>query len=917
MPKTPRGTVKVKIQPEADFSGAVKDIRSNFTKALKEGEKLEKGLDENAKSSGSAFEDAFKDVAKSFGRLKSAASDAGRDVDAEFDEIARELGDVFAGVFDGLAADIKGPVKKAVDGAKGELDELGDAGEDAADDLVKPFKDAPDEIAKGFEGLRGKVDKSLKGIGNSSMRVNERIRSSFASTRKQISGGFKGSGTGIKSGVLGAIKGLPLAAGTAAAAAGAAIGAAIGASISEAIQINAGTGTLSDRLGLSKGEAQELNGVVKDIFKSKEVVQSLDEITNAVALVKGEFRDLGNEDLDRVSTGALKIASVFDQDLNQVIKATSGLLKNGLAKDADEALDIITRGLQVGGARGQDLVDSFEEYANQLADVGFSGRDSLELITAALEGGARSTDGVADGLKESFLFITEGNKSTIEGLDSLGLSYDAMIAKINSGQGGEVITDIAVALQDVEGNAEKAEIAASILGGTYEQIGLNGLEGIAKAQEGIEGLDGATERLGENMQKGPLFYLDKLKRFGSVAIADVFVRMQPTIDAVGSALRTVFDAVEVGFNGGDTSGFTGRLETAAKVGERLKGVFDSLTAGVDILVASFKGEETGELSKEMQVFADVGEAAALYVGYLADAFTGLFASLTGGGNEGMEGAASAGFNMGESFKTVGPVILDVIAFIGQMLPHMVQITIVSAQIISWISRIVAWFIRFGAITSPLANMKSIGGGLKALGSGFTGFFGVVNRTPLVFRSALNLASRAATNFRNATTARLTDTKNRVRNSINSMVSAVTSLPGRVRSAASRAWDSIYSNFRRVINNIIGKWNRISFSVPSVNLPGVGQVGGQSVRVRQIPRLASGGVLDDETLFIGGEYPGARNNPEIVAPKNDIIDALMQALEATGGSSGPQTVLNIENVTVAEGVDLWEELDRTRKAFGGS
>jgi ElaB/YqjD/DUF883 family membrane-anchored ribosome-binding protein len=44
----------------------------------------------------------------------------------------------------------------------------------------------------------------------------------------------------------------------------------------------------------------------------------------------------------------------------------------------------------------------------------------------------------------------------------------------------------------------------------------------------------------------------------------------------------------------------------------------------------------------------------------------------------------------------------------------------------------------------------------------------------------------------------------------------------------------------------------------------------------IPRLASGAVLTQETLFVGGEYAGASSNPEIVAPQSMMYETNMKA-----------------------------------------
>jgi hypothetical protein len=64
-------------------------------------------------------------------------------------------------------------------------------------------------------------------------------------------------------------------------------------------------------------------------------------------------------------------------------------------------------------------------------------------------------------------------------------------------------------------------------------------------------------------------------------------------------------------------------------------------------------------------------------------------------------------------------------------------------------------------------------------------------------------------------------------------------------------------------------------------------------------MATGGVLTDPTLFLGGEYPGARRDPEIVAPQSIMRETILDAL----GDRGPGG-LHIETHLHAEaGVDV--------------
>ena len=54
---------------------------------------------------------------------------------------------------------------------------------------------------------------------------------------------------------------------------------------------------------------------------------------------------------------------------------------------------------------------------------------------------------------------------------------------------------------------------------------------------------------------------------------------------------------------------------------------------------------------------------------------------------------------------------------------------------------------------------------------------------------------------------------------------------------------------------------------------------------KIPALAEGGVLSSPQLVMAGEYAGARNNPEIVAPESKMRDVFADTLRQFGGAGG--------------------------------
>lgn len=87
-------------------------------------------------------------------------------------------------------------------------------------------------------------------------------------------------------------------------------------------------------------------------------------------------------------------------------------------------------------------------------------------------------------------------------------------------------------------------------------------------------------------------------------------------------------------------------------------------------------------------------------------------------------------------------------------------------------------------------------------------------------------------------------------------------------------EGLINGFIGMINGFIRGINRaieLINEIPGVSLPTIRQMDKVS-----IPRLAQGNILTEETLFIGGEYPNAKSNPEIVAPQSLMYETNMKA-----------------------------------------
>jgi len=85
------------------------------------------------------------------------------------------------------------------------------------------------------------------------------------------------------------------------------------------------------------------------------------------------------------------------------------------------------------------------------------------------------------------------------------------------------------------------------------------------------------------------------------------------------------------------------------------------------------------------------------------------------------------------------------------------------------------------------------------------------------------------------------------------------LPGRIGRATRGLFDGVKNAFRSAVNFIIGGWNGLQFSIPSIDthIPGVGKIGGASFGTPNIPYLAKGGhVLTGGWAMVGEQGPEA-------------------------------------------------------------
>ncbi len=103
---------------------------------------------------------------------------------------------------------------------------------------------------------------------------------------------------------------------------------------------------------------------------------------------------------------------------------------------------------------------------------------------------------------------------------------------------------------------------------------------------------------------------------------------------------------------------------------------------------------------------------------------------------------------------------------------------------------------------------------------------------------------------------------------NGIVSFFEGIGSAIADFAETMWEPIGTAFEAVVkflkgvwNTFVGFWNGIQVTVPRVDIPFVGKVGGFTIGLPDLPHLAAGGIIDRPTLALLGEG----NQAEAVIP----------------------------------------------------
>lgn len=363
------------------------------------------------------------------------------------------------------------------------------------------------------------------------------------------------------------------------------------------------------RLGLDDVEARKL-GIAAGAAYSNAWGDSIqDNLGTAQSALENALvlPDSTGREIQGVIEQLTAVSELLGSDITETAEAAGNMIKNGLAKDATEAFDIIVAGQQNGLNRSEDWLDTLREYSGMFESIGLSGAEAGGLIEQAMDAGARNSDVAADALKEFSIRAQDDSKTSRAAFEAMGEDADKMGSDV--AKGGDTATaaldTVLDGLRGMTDEQERNQAGVDLFGTMWEDAG----NGAAILAMDLDGLGDAWVNVGDTsanamdrMSDNAATKLESAKRDITTAATTLLGGLASTLD---EEIGAIGDYVTE--NSAEVLGFLIDLGGA---------FFDVARAAVEFGASS------------IEVFGDVSAAFAPVVRGIADAVVGLGA-LTG------------------------------------------------------------------------------------------------------------------------------------------------------------------------------------------------------------------------------------------------------------------------------------------------
>jgi TP901 family phage tail tape measure protein len=221
---------------------------------------------------------------------------------------------------------------------------------------------------------------------------------------------------------------------------------------------------------------------------------------------------LTGQEAEVAADKALIMSKTFGWEVTESIRAADTASRT-FGVNSSQSFDMFTALAQQAGDKSGDLLDTFNEYAPIVNQMGLSFEDFGNIMAAGMEKGAFNFDKIGDALKEFNIRAQDGSKTTVAAFQDLGFNADEMGQKFAAGgeQGKQAFNQVLAGLASVEDPMKRNELGVALFGTMWEDLGSEVILSMGQAEGALKNIEGSVAQAGTALDQTFGHKVEKVK----------------------------------------------------------------------------------------------------------------------------------------------------------------------------------------------------------------------------------------------------------------------------------------------------------------------------------------------------------------------------------------------------------------------
>ncbi|MEM9135697.1 MAG: hypothetical protein AAGE88_25430, partial [Actinomycetota bacterium] len=222
------------------------------------------------------------------------------------------------------------------------------------------------------------------------------------------------------------------------------------------------------RFGLETGEVEAIAAEAGFVY-AQGFGDSAGDVLSTALLIDAEIAPLDRTlNLSRATAEAEAFAEVYGVEIPEQLELTQRLIANDLVDSHDQALDIMVDAAQRYPLSFRENFEVIDEFSSVLGKLGVDAAQVFEIAgQASREGLFPNADRTLELFEEFNIEVAAAGRA-VEPIERLGLSFQEVQDQIARGDGAAALADVADALLDIEDAALRDQLAVEIFGTSIE-----------------------------------------------------------------------------------------------------------------------------------------------------------------------------------------------------------------------------------------------------------------------------------------------------------------------------------------------------------------------------------------------------------------------------------------------------------------